>query len=166
MLNLSYFVVGFCIRSMCIALSSFFCLNSSLFACNDDLPNIVFILSDDHRWDQMGCAGHEIVRTPNIDRLAADGVRFKNMFVTTSICAASRASIFTGMYERGHRFTFGTKPLAKTLVDSSYPVLLKNAGYRTGFVGKFGVALAKMSLGLGRFLGGYFCYLEFLLQVL
>lgn len=104
-------------------------------------PNIVFILSDDHRSDQLSCAGHPIVKTPNIDQLAAAGVRFTNMFVTTSICAASRATIFTGMYERGHRYTFGTKPLSQELVDASYPVQLSRAGYLTGFVGKFGVKI-------------------------
>ena len=63
-------------------------------------PNIIFFLSDDHRWDRMGCAGHPILKTPTMDNLAAEGVRFTNMFVTTSICAASRASIFTGLNER------------------------------------------------------------------
>lgn len=102
-------------------------------------PNIVFFLSDDHRADFLGCAGHEILKTPVIDRLAAHGVRFENAFVTTSICAASRATIFTGLWERTHRYTFRTPPLQQSLIDQSYPVLLRQAGYRTGFVGKFGV---------------------------
>ena len=104
-------------------------------------PNIVFILSDDQRWDLLGCAGNPIVRTPNIDLMAKEGVRFRNMFVTTPICAASRASILTGLYERTHRYTFGTKPISKEHVGISYPALLKKAGYRTGFVGKFGVGV-------------------------
>ena len=80
-----------------------------------DRPNIVFFLSDDQRADFLGCAGHPILKTPVIDKLAEEGVRFENMFVTTSICAASRATIFTGLYERTHRFTFGTPPItAKT----------------------------------------------------
>ncbi|MEW6303516.1 MAG: sulfatase [Verrucomicrobiota bacterium] len=102
-------------------------------------PNIVFILTDDHRWDMMGCAGNTVIQTPNMDALARDGVRFRNMFVTTAICAASRATILTGLYERTHRYTFGTKPITAKHWDSSYPVVLKRAGYRTGFVGKFGV---------------------------
>jgi hypothetical protein len=56
-----------------------------------DRPNILFFLSDDHRWDRMGCAGHPFLKTHTMHRLAKDGVRFSNMFVTTSICAASRA---------------------------------------------------------------------------
>ena len=123
------------------ALLLFFVWSMSAKTFAADRPNIVFILSDDHRWDQLGCAGHPIVKTPHIDQMAADGVRFKNMFVTTSICAASRATIFTGMYERGHRYTFGTVPIANEFISNSYPTKLKAAGYRTGFVGKFGVRL-------------------------
>ena len=107
----------------------------------DDSPNIIFFLSDDHRADFLGCAGHPIVKTPTIDRLAKDGVRFQNAFVTTSICAASRATIFTGLWERSHKFTFGTPPIADKFIDESYPVLLREAGYRTGFIGKFGVGV-------------------------
>ncbi|HEO70765.1 MAG TPA: DUF4976 domain-containing protein [Candidatus Hydrogenedentes bacterium] len=102
-------------------------------------PNIVFFFVDDQRNDTLGCAGHPIVRTPNVDRLAAQGVRFENTFVTTSICAASRASVFTGLTERTHGYTFGTPPIRKEDVATSYPVLLREAGYRTGFIGKFGV---------------------------
>ena len=103
--------------------------------------NVVFILSDDHRADVLGAAGHPIIKTPNLDRLAQQGVRFENAFVTTSICAASRATILTGLYERSHRYTFRTVPLAKEKTDLSYPVLLRKAGYRTGFIGKFGVGV-------------------------
>ena len=102
-------------------------------------PNIVFILTDDQRWDAVGYAGNEIIQTPNIDALAQKGARFDNAFVTTSICAASRASIMTGLYERKHGFTFNEPPLAKRFVEQSYPKLLKDAGYRVGFVGKFGM---------------------------
>ncbi len=102
-------------------------------------PNIVLFVSDDHRADMLGCAGHPFLQTPNIDRLAGRGVRYENAFVTTSICAASRASILTGLVERTHRFTFGTPPLAEAHCDRSYPRLLREAGYHTGFVGKFGV---------------------------
>jgi len=106
-------------------------------------PNILFLLVDDQRNDTLGCAGHPILKTPHVDRLAARGVRFRNMFVTTSICAASRASILTGLVERTHRFTFGTPPIRKVHTDASYPVLLRQAGYRTGFIGKFGVGVEK-----------------------
>ncbi|MEE2990863.1 MAG: sulfatase-like hydrolase/transferase, partial [Planctomycetota bacterium] len=106
-------------------------------------PNIIFFLADDQRWDQMGCAGHPVIQTPNVDELAREGVRFRNMFVTTSICAASRASIFTGLYERSHRYTFRTVPISKEQTSLSYPALLKQNGYQTGFVGKFGVGVER-----------------------
>jgi arylsulfatase A-like enzyme len=108
-------------------------------------PNLVFLLTDDQRWDTLGCAGNRVISTPNIDALARRGVRFRNAFVTTPICAASRASLFTGLYERTHRYTFATPPLGERHVELSYPARLKQAGYRTGFVGKFGVGVEKGS---------------------
>ena len=107
----------------------------------DERPNILFFLIDDQRNDQMACAGHPFVQTPTVDKLAREGVRFTNAFVTTSICAASRASIFTGTYEYLHNHTFGKPPIRTELVTSSYPYLLRKSGYNTGFVGKFGVKL-------------------------
>jgi len=108
---------------------------------DDRRPNILFFLVDDQRNDTLGCAGHPILKTPVVDSLAARGVRFRNMFVTTSICAASRASILTGLHERTHRFTFGTPPIRRQHSDASYPVLLRQAGYHTGLIGKFGVGV-------------------------
>jgi arylsulfatase A-like enzyme len=105
-------------------------------------PNVLLILSDDHRDDHLSCAGHPVLRTPSLDRLAAEGTRFTNAFVTTPICAASRASVLTGLPEPAHRYTFGMPPLAERMGERSYPVLLRRAGYRTGFVGKLGVKVA------------------------
>ena len=110
-------------------------------AAAESPPGVVFVLTDDHRHDHLGCAGHPVLETPNIDALAARGTRFSRAFVTTPICAASRASIFTGLHEAGHRFTFGTPPLRRELVETAYPALMKKAGVRTGFAGKFGVTL-------------------------
>ena len=102
-------------------------------------PNIIFILTDDQRWDALGYAGNEIIETPEMDKLASEGVYFSNAVVTTPICAASRASIFTGLYERTHKYTFQTGALRDEYMQKSYPRLLKEAGYYTGFYGKFGV---------------------------
>ncbi len=104
-------------------------------------PNIIFFLVDDQRNDILSCAGHPIVKTPTVDKLAADGIRFTNAFVTTSICAASRASILTGLYESKHNYTFGKDPIKEEFVVQSYPYLLKQTGYQTGFIGKFGVRI-------------------------
>lgn len=102
-------------------------------------PNILFFLIDDQRNDTLGCAGHPIVRTPNVDSLARSGVRFSNAFVTTAICAASRASIFTGLVERTHGYTFGKPPVSAEHLANGYPALLQKNGYRTGFCGKYGI---------------------------
>jgi len=110
-------------------------------AATPDRPNFLFVVTDDQRADALGCAGNPIIRTPNVDRLAGEGIRFERAFVTTPICAASRASILTGTYERTHTYTFTKPPLARAFTDTSFPVRLRQAGYRTGFVGKFGVAV-------------------------
>jgi len=110
-------------------------------------PNIVFILTDDQRWDALGYAGNKIIHTPRIDKLASDGTYFKKAFVTTPICAASRASILTGMYERTHGYTFQQGPLKEPYMRLTYPVILKQHGYYTGFFGKLGVTY-KNAVGL------------------
>ncbi len=102
-------------------------------------PNIIFILTDDQRWDALGYPGNKVIRTPEMDRLAREGVYFRNAFVTTPICAASRASILTGLYERTHGYTFEKGNIRQEFLDVSYPALLRNSGYYTGFFGKLGV---------------------------
>ena len=98
-------------------------------------PNIVFILSDDHRWDYMGCVGHPFLDTQNMDRLAAEGVLFSNAFVTTSLCTPSRASFLTGQYAH----TSGVKNNITVWKDELVTFLeqLKGAGYDTSFIGKW-----------------------------
>ncbi len=107
----------------------------------DERPNLLVVVTDDHPFDALGCAGHPILRTPNMDALAREGARFTHAFVTTPICAASRVSIFTGKYERAHGYTFGQPPLSEETVRGTYPSRLRSAGYRVGFVGKLGVGI-------------------------
>ncbi|PCJ98033.1 MAG: acetylglucosamine-6-sulfatase [Flavobacteriaceae bacterium] len=102
-------------------------------------PNIIFILTDDQRFDALGYAGNELISTPEMDKLAKEGTYFKTAIVTTPICAASRASILTGLYERAHNFNFQTGNIREEYMANSYPMLLKNNGYYTGFYGKYGV---------------------------
>ena len=106
-------------------------------------PNILFFLTDDQRNDTLGCAGHEIIKTPTIDGLAERGVRFENMFVSHSICWVSRASILTGMTAR----SFGTPDEPDRVTEASmagfYPRLLHQAGYRTAHYGKFHTRLPR-----------------------
>ncbi len=124
----------FILLSMLLLVSSL-----SAIAQQTDQPNIIFILTDDQRWDALGYAGNTLVNTPEMDALAKAGVYFKNAFVTTPICATSRASILTGMQERAHGYNFQTGPLSESYMQNAYPRLLKEAGYTTAFFGKFGV---------------------------
>jgi len=99
-------------------------------------PNIVFILTDDQRYDATGCAGHPWLKTPNMDRLAKEGVLFKNAFVTTSLCSPSRGSFLTGCYAHTHG-VFGNSGRDP---DPSFPMfaqLLQKTGYETAFIGKW-----------------------------
>ncbi|WP_298495964.1 sulfatase-like hydrolase/transferase [uncultured Algibacter sp.] len=106
---------------------------------NSEKPNIIFILTDDQRFDAIGYAGNEFVETPEMDNLAKSGTYFNTAIVTTPICAASRASILTGLHERAHNFNFQTGNIRSEYMENSYPTLLRNNGYYTGFYGKYGV---------------------------
>ncbi len=102
-------------------------------------PNIIFLLTDDQRFDALGAMGNPIIQTPNMDKLARAGILFKNAYVTTSICCVSRASILTGQYESRHHIDDFATNLSAQAIEKTYPSLLKNAGYNLGFIGKFGV---------------------------
>jgi arylsulfatase len=104
-----------------------------------DRPNVLILLADDLRWDSLGCAGNPVVVTPSIDRLAAEGVRFTQARVTTSICMTSRATILTGQHMARHGVTAFGKPLTPEQFAATYPGVLKAVGYHTGYVGKYGV---------------------------
>ena len=104
---------------------------SDLFAAEAARPNIVFLFSDDQTERAVGCYGNKDVITPNLDRLAREGVRFTNHYNTTSICMASRCSVMTGLYEYRHGCNFGHGDLERRFMDQSYPVLLRKAGYAT-----------------------------------
>jgi arylsulfatase A-like enzyme len=105
----------------------------------DVKPNIIFILTDDQRFDALHYAGNKIIQTPEMDKLAETGAYFSQAISTTPICAASRASILSGLYERTHKYTFQTGDIRSEFMAESYPLMLKNAGYFTGFFGKLGV---------------------------
>jgi len=105
-------------------------------------PNIIFLLSDDQTSIATGCYGNDQVVTPNMDALAEEGVLFENHYNTTAICMASRAVILTGMYEYKAGCNFEHGPLRKEKFAKSYPILLREQGYYTGFAGKFGLAVS------------------------
>ncbi len=118
----------------------FYLIPTLLFA-QTKKPNIIFILTDDQRWDALGIAGNKIIQTPQIDTLATSGTYFKNAFSTTPICAASRASILTGLYERTHGYTFQKPKLRAPYAEMIYPKIFKDHGYHVGFFGKLGVVM-------------------------
>ena len=103
-------------------------------------PNILVLVTDDQRADMFGEGGGTLIGTPNIDRLAREGVLFENNFVTTSICPASRASLFTGLYARCHGVFAWNPSFDGAMLDYGYPGRLRASGYYTGFTGKFGIA--------------------------
>lgn len=104
-------------------------------------PNIIYLMADDQAAMAVGCYGNQDIHTPNLDTLAQDGVRFANHYDTTSICMASRCSVMTGLYEYRHGCNFGHGDLEARFMAKSYPVLLRQAGYFTGFAGKIGFVL-------------------------
>jgi len=110
-------------------------------AVREQKPNIIFFLADDMRWDAMGCVGNDIIQTPNLDKLAQTGVMFSNAFVTTSICACSRATILTGQYVARHGINDFKTSFSPDAFAQTYPMLMKKAGYQVGFIGKYGVGL-------------------------
>lgn len=104
-------------------------------ALSADQPNVLFILCDDLRPAALGCYGSAHVQTPHIDRLAKEGVLFKNAFCTTSLCSPSRASILSGLYAHAHGVTNNFTEYPQNL--ASFPKQLQAAGYRTAYIGKW-----------------------------
>ena len=98
-------------------------------------PNMVVVLVDDMRWDEMGIAGHPFIDTPHMDRLAREGARFTNAFATTPLCSPSRASFLTGQYAHTNGIIDNTQRPSHNLLV--FPLELQRAGYRTGFFGKW-----------------------------
>jgi arylsulfatase A-like enzyme len=98
-------------------------------------PNVLFILTDDQRWDAAGIAGHPYLKTPGIDRLGREGVYFRNAFCTTSLCSPSRASILSGLYAHAHGVVNNFTEYPQGL--QSFPLVLQSAGYDTAYIGKW-----------------------------
>ena len=127
----SRFRAGLLAAACCLALAGLSLAPRALAA----RPNVLFILTDDQRWDCMSCAGHPWLKTPNMDRLAAEGARFRNAFVTTSLCSPSRASYLSGLYAHSHGVINNFTDYPNNL--PSLPKQLHAAGYETAYIGKW-----------------------------
>lgn len=112
---------------------------------SDDKMNIILLVVDDVRWNSIGCYGNSIVHTPNIDKLAKEGVKFDNAFATTPISSVSRASILTGQYMSRHGISDFSKEINEEKFINTYPSVLKRNNYHMGFVGKYGVGQIRES---------------------
>lgn len=98
-------------------------------------PNVLFILTDDQRFDALSCMGHLHLKTPHIDRLADEGLLFKNHYCTTSLCSPSRASILSGLYAHAHGVANNFTEYPQGMV--SFPMRLQESGYETAYLGKW-----------------------------
>lgn len=130
-------------RSVFLIVTAALCVTSPVLRANDARPNIIFVITDDQRWDTLGCTGHPALKTPNIDRIANEGMLFNNFFVCTPLCSPSRASFLTGLYPHRHRVVnndkLGLDIISHTLM--TFPRQLREAGYETAFIGKWHMGL-------------------------
>ncbi|GAG52292.1 unnamed protein product, partial [marine sediment metagenome] len=106
-------------------------------------PNIVFLLADDQSYWSTRFNGNPVANTPNLERLAADGVVFDRYYDCSPICMASRATLATGLYEYRTGCNFEHGQMRAQMFASSYHVRLRNAGYYTGYAGKFGFGMER-----------------------
>jgi len=103
----------------------------------DSRPNMIIVLVDDMRWDEIGVAGHPYVQTPNMDRVAREGVYFRNSFTTPPLCSPARASFLTGQYAHTNGITDNLARNEQSHRLETFPKALQAAGYDTAFVGKW-----------------------------
>ncbi len=101
-------------------------------------PNIIFILADDLGYGDLGCYGQEKIKTPNLDQLAARGMRFRQFYAGSTVCAPSRCSLMTGKHQ-GHARIRGNAMVPLAPDDVTVAKVLKSLGYVTGLVGKWGL---------------------------
>lgn len=123
-------------RSPTALFLSVVCALGALVPCaNAARPNVLFVITDDQRWDAFGLGGSKHLKTPNMDRIGREGVHFKNTFCTTSLCSPSRASILSGMYAHKHGVIDNFTEYPEGF--RSFPMVLQSSGYDTAYIGKW-----------------------------
>jgi arylsulfatase A-like enzyme len=130
-------MIHWLIRSVCVALLVLFC-GHAVHAADAPKPNVIFILADDLGYGELGCYGQKSIQTPNIDRLAVEGMRFTQFYAGSTVCSPSRAVLMTGQHT-GHTFIRANDPRNLRPQDVIIPELLRKAGYTNGLVGKWGI---------------------------
>ena len=120
---------------LALAAASAACATTSCTNGKASRPNIVFIMTDDHTAQMMSCYDTRNVHTPNLDRIAADGLRFTNAFVANSLSGPSRACIITGKHSCANHF-YSNSGEVFDFSQTTFPKLLQEAGYQTAMVGK------------------------------
>lgn len=129
-------------RSTVLSVACFALVNHSdaqIKSSGSQRPNIVFLFADDQPASCTGYSGNQAIKTPHLDALAQRGTVFNSAFVTTAICCSNRACILTGQPMRQHAITDFRTPLPKEAFAKTYPAVLRRAGYRTGYLGKFAI---------------------------
>jgi arylsulfatase A-like enzyme len=122
------------------------CLSPGLAVSAAERPNIIFILSDDLSWGDLGCYGQQQIKTPHIDRLAGGGIRFTNAYAGNSVCAPSRSCLMQGLHPghaRVRNNSYQSYRHALQAEDITVASLLQGAGYKTGLFGKWGLGLSR-----------------------
>ena len=109
---------------------------SSILLADESRPNILFILTDDQRWDSLGCYGNSSIKTPNIDKLSTQGVLLNNFYAATPLCCPSRANFLTGLYAHQTGITSNDDHVDIPQGTRTIANYLNEVGYVTGFIGK------------------------------
>jgi len=122
---------------LCALVALFTCAVAHVRAADAPRPNIIFILTDDQRWDALSIVGHPFIKTPNIDRIGKEGAIFKNYFVTMSLCSPSRGAILTGQYPHKNGIIDNKDRGAQSHKLVTFPMHLHDAGYETAMIGKW-----------------------------
>ena len=114
------------------------CTSQWIGGSNNKKPNIIYILADDLGYGDLGCYGQRAIQTPNLDRMAAEGMRFSQHYAGSTVCAPSRCVLMTGLHT-GHARIRGNRRVSLLSEDVTVAEQLKQAGYATGLVGKWGL---------------------------